>query len=182
MSVAIAVRSEARPGQMAVDRDAIARRVRELAGAIAADHAGSEPVLLAAAGGAVVFLSDLSRALAIPHVIELVAVTPFRAGGPLEPLRLVKDVDRPLAERSVIVVEDALDTGLRMRWLVGQVTVRGAASVHACALLDRPERRLVGDLPLSYVGFDVAGDEYVGYGLGHRGRFRQLPDLHVLVH
>ena len=127
-----------------------------------------------------VFLADLSRAIPIPHgfdVIELAAYAEGRGGG----VRLLKDVDTPLAGRHVLVVEDVVDTGLTLRFLLQTLALRSPASLAAVTLLDRPYRRLVDDLPLRYVGFTVPDELFAGYGLGLDEHWRAFPDLRYVI-
>jgi hypoxanthine phosphoribosyltransferase len=167
-------------GAVYLRREDIAARVVELGAEIARDYAARDPLLVAPLKSSVVFLADLTRALPIPHTLDVVELAPYsegRDGG----VRLLKDVDVPLAGRDVIVVEDVVDTGLTLHFLCRTLAVRGPASVAAVSLLDRPYRRLVEDIPLRYVGFTVPDELFAGYGLGLDERWRSLPDLHVVV-
>jgi hypoxanthine phosphoribosyltransferase len=166
-------------GPVYLGRDAIAARIAELGAQIAGDYAGRNPLLVAPLKSSVVFLADLARAIPIPHALDVVELAPYtegRDGG----VRLLKDVDVPLADRDVIVVEDVVDTGLTLHFLCRTLLLREPASLHAVTLLDRPYRRLVEDIPLRYVGFTVPDELFAGYGLGLDERWRALPDLHVV--
>jgi hypoxanthine phosphoribosyltransferase len=158
-------------------------RVRELGSQIAQDYEGHEPVLVAPLKASVVFLADLSRAIAIPHGIDFLELASYAAsadtGGQAQ-IRLLKDLDAEIADRHVIVVEDVVDTGLTLNYLCKTLTLRDPASLAAVTLLDRPYRRLVEDLPVRYVGFTVPDELFVGYGFDLEERFRNLRDLHVL--
>ncbi len=157
----------------------IATRVRELGAAIASDYAGREPVLVAPLKSSAVFLADLSRALPILHaidVIELAGYTDGRRGG----VRLLKDLDTPIEGRDVLLVEDVVDTGLTLAYLMRTFAQRGPASIQAVTLLDRPYRRLVENIGLRYVGFTVPDELFAGYGLGLEEQWRALPDLHYV--
>jgi hypoxanthine phosphoribosyltransferase len=176
----VAVASEhGRIGSVYLGRDAIAARVRELGAQIAADYAGRDPLLVAPLKSSVVFLADLTRAIRIPHTLDVVELAPYTEGQD-GGVRLLKDVDVPLAGRDVIVVEDVVDTGLTLHFLYRTLLLREPASLHAVTLLDRPYRRLVDDIPLRYVGFTVPDELFAGYGLGLDERWRALPDLHVV--
>ncbi|RDI74947.1 Hypoxanthine-guanine phosphoribosyltransferase [Gaiella occulta] len=158
----------------------IAARVAELGREITADYAGREPLLVAPLKSSAVFLADLSRALPILHGIDVVELAGYgagRSGG----VRLLKDLDTPIEGRDVIVVEDVVDTGLTLGFLVRTLRTRNPASLAAVTLLDRPYRRLVGDIDLRYVGFTVPDELFAGYGLGLDERWRALPDLRYVT-
>ena len=167
-------------GAVYLTRAEIAARVEALGAEIAADYAGLDPLLVAPLKSCVVFLADLTRALPIPHtldVVELARYTGQSDGG----VRLLKDVDTSLEDRHVLVVEDVVDTGLTLHFLCRTLGLRNPASLAAVALLDRPYRRLVDEIPLRYVGFTVPDELFAGYGLGLDERWRAFPDLHVVV-
>jgi hypoxanthine phosphoribosyltransferase len=163
-----------------LSRAEIARRVAELGREIAADYAGREPLLVAPLKSSVVFVADLSRALALPHALDFVELAAY-AGGQTGAVRLVKDLDTPLAGRDVLIVEDVVDTGLTLHFLARTFSLRDPASLAAVTLLDRPYRRLVDSIPLGYVGFTVPDELFAGYGLGLDERWRALPELRYVV-
>jgi hypoxanthine phosphoribosyltransferase len=167
-------------GSIYLARDAIAARVDELGAEIGRDYDGLNPLLVAPLKSSVVFLADLTRAIPVPHTLDVVELAPYTEGRD-GAVRLLKDVDAPLAGRHVIVVEDVVDTGLTLHFLCRTLGLRDAASLQAVTLLDRPYRRLVEDIPLRYVGFTVPDELFAGYGLGLDERWRALPDLHVVV-
>jgi hypoxanthine phosphoribosyltransferase len=111
--------------------------------------------------------------------VELAGYGSAQMGGH-EQIRVLKDLDADILDRDVIVVEDVVDTGLTLNYLVRTIELRGSASVAAATLLDRPYRRLVDDLPVRYVGFTVPDELYVGYGFDIDERYRELPDLRIL--
>jgi hypoxanthine phosphoribosyltransferase len=157
--------------------------VVELGREISDDYAELEPVLVGSLKASVVFLADLSRALPIHHwldFLELSGYGPEAALGGRKAIRLIKDLDVDIVGRHVLIVEDVLDTGLTLNYLVRSLQLRQPASLAAVTLLDRPYRRLVDDLPVRYVGFTVPDELFVGYGFDLDERFRNLPDLHVL--
>lgn len=137
------------------------------------------PLLVAPLKSSVVFLADLSRALPIPHELDFLELAPYTSGT-TGSVRLLKDLDREIAGRDVVLVEDVVDTGLTLHFLARTLGLRAPASLAAVTLLDRPYRRLVDDLPLRYVGFTVPDELFAGYGLGLEERWRALPDLHVM--
>jgi hypoxanthine phosphoribosyltransferase len=167
-------------GAVYLTRAQIATRVTELGAEIARDYTGLDPILIAPLKSSVVFLADLTRALPIAHtldLVELAAYTGADGGG----VRLLKDVDSPLDERHVVIVEDVVDTGLTLHFLCKTLALRNPASLAAVTLLDRPYRRLVDDIPLNYIGFTVPDEIFAGYGLGLDERWRAFPDLHSVV-
>jgi hypoxanthine phosphoribosyltransferase len=167
-------------GPVYLSRAQIAARVAELGDEIACDYAGLDPILIAPLKSSIVFLADITRELPIPHTLDVVELAPYKGGGQ-GGVRLLKDVDAPLAERHVIIVEDVVDTGLTLHFLCKTFALRDPASLVAVTLLDRPYRRLVEDVPLRYVGFTVPDELFAGYGLGLDERWRALPDLHSVV-
>ena len=169
-------------GDIFLTREEIAARVVELCAEIAADFDGLDPVLVAPLKSSVVFLADLTRALPIPHTLDVVELAPY-TGGTSENagVRLLKDVDVPLEGMHVMLVEDVVDTGLTLHFLCKTLGLREPASLTAVTLLDRPYRRLVPKLPLRYVGFTVPDELFAGYGLGLDERWRALPDLHLVT-
>ena len=166
-------------GAVYLTRHEIAARILELGDEIGRAYAGLDPILVAPLKSSVVFLADLTRALAVPHTLDVVELAPYtdgQSGG----VRLLKDVDSPLEGRHVLLVEDVVDTGLTLHFLCRTLGLREPASIAAVTLLDRPYRRLVDELPLRFVGFTVPDELFAGYGLGLDERWRALPDLHVV--
>lgn len=166
-------------GEVYLSRDAIAARVGELGEEIAAAYAHLDPILIAPLKSSVVFLADLTRALRVPHTLDVIELAPYM-GGQDGAVRLLKDVDSPLEDRHVLLVEDVVDTGLTLNFLCRTLTLRNPASLAAVTLLDRPHRRLVDELPLRFIGFTVPDELFAGYGLGLDERWRALPDLHLV--
>jgi hypoxanthine phosphoribosyltransferase len=186
---AIPISEHGEVGDVFLGRAEIAARVAELGAEIAADYDGLDPLLVAPLKSSVVFLADLTRALPIDHTLDVVELAPYTDGTGAEApdapgaggVRLLKDVDVPLAERHVLLVEDVVDTGLTLHFLCRTFGLRDPASLAAVTLLDRPYRRLVPQLPLRYVGFTVPDELFAGYGLGLDEHWRALPDLHVVA-
>ena len=155
----------------------------ELGREIATDYDGLEPVLVGSLKASIVFLADLSRQVPIHHwldFLELAGYGPEAQLGGRRGIRLLKDLDVDVKERHVLVVEDVIDTGLTLNYLVRSLELRRPASVAAVTLLDRPYRRLVDDLPVRYVGFTVPDSLFVGYGFDIEERHRNLPDIRVI--
>jgi hypoxanthine phosphoribosyltransferase len=157
-------------------------RVRELGAEIARDYAGLEPILVGSLKASLVFLADLSRAVPILHGLDFVELAGYGSAqmGGHEQIRVLKDLDLDIRDRDVLVVEDVVDTGLTLNYLVRTFELRRPRSIHAVSLLDRPYRRLVEDIPVRYVGFVVPDELFVGYGFDLEERWRQLPDLRLL--
>ncbi len=166
-------------GDVYLTREQIATQVSELGREIATAYDGRDPLLIAPLKSSVVFLADLTRALRIPHTLDVIELAPY-TGNQDGGVRLLKDVDTPLEGRHVILVEDVVDTGLTLNFLCRTLALRDPASLAAVTLLDRPYRRLVDELPLDFIGFTVPDELFAGYGLGLDERWRALPDLHVV--
>lgn len=166
-------------GAVYLTRDEIAARVAQLGKEIATAYAELDPILIAPLKSSVVFLADLTRALAIPHTLDVVELAPY-TGGQDGAVRLLKDTDSPLEGRHILLVEDVVDTGLTLHFLCRTLALRNPASLAAVTLLDRPYRRLVDELPLRFIGFTVPDELFAGYGLGLDERWRALPDLHLV--
>jgi hypoxanthine phosphoribosyltransferase len=173
-----------RLGEVYLDRERLAARVGELGARIVSDYAGRNLLLVVVLRGAVVFGSDLSRAVAMSHMLDFVSVAGYgsKPRGETGAVRLLKDLDAPIAGHDVIVVENVVDTGLSLNYLLKALALRDPESLSVCTLLDRPYRRLVDDLPIRYVGFTAPDEFFVGYGFELDGRYRGLPDIHVLRH
>jgi hypoxanthine phosphoribosyltransferase len=166
-------------GAVYLTREEIAVRVAALGQEIAREYERLDPILVAPLKSSVVFLADLTRALRIPHTLDVIELAPYTDGQD-GAVRLLKDVDSPLENRHVLLVEDVVDTGLTLHFLCRTLGLRSPASLAAVTLLDRPYRRLVDELPLHFVGFTVPDELFAGYGLGLDERWRALPDLHVV--
>jgi hypoxanthine phosphoribosyltransferase len=173
---------EPRIGEIYLSASELAVRVSELGGEIAHDYDGVEPLLVGSLKACLVFLTDLSRALPILHSLDFVELAGYGSAhmGGHEQIRVLKDLDTDIRERDVLIVEDVVDTGLTLNYLVRAFELREPRSVAAVTLLDRPYRRLVDDLPVRYVGFVVPDELFVGYGFDLDERWRQLPDLRLL--
>lgn len=172
-----------RIGAVYFSADEVLTRVRQLGQEIAHDYEGLEPVLVGPLKSSLLFLADLSRALAITHwldFLELAGYGPVADKGGRPSIRLLKDLEVDVEGRHVLIVEDVIDTGLTLNYLVRTLELRRPESVAAVTLLDRPYRRLVADLPVRYVGFTVPDELFVGYGLDLEERYRNLPDIRLV--
>ena len=129
------------------------------------------------------FVADLSRAVAITHTLDFVELAGYgsAAMGGHEAIRFLKDLDGEIAGRDVVIVEDVVDTGLTLNYLCKTLALRSPGSLAAVTLLDRPYRRLVEDLPVRYVGFTIPDEFFVGYGFELDERYRNLPDLRLVL-
>lgn len=154
--------------------------MRELGAEIARDYSGKNPVLVASLKSSAIFVSDLSRAVAIPHELDFVELAAYRGEENGDAARFLKDLDTTIEGRHVLLVQDVVDTGLTLNYLVRMLLLRMPETLAAATLLDRPYRRLVDDLPLRYVGFTVPDEFFVGYGFDLAERWRGLPDLRLL--
>jgi hypoxanthine phosphoribosyltransferase len=166
-----------------LDAAEIAVRVQELGAELARDYAGREPILVGSLKACVPFVTDLSRALPIAHALDFVELAGYgtaETGGHAQ-IRFLKDLDLEIDGRDVVLVDEVVDTGLTMHYLHRALTLRKPASLLCAVLFDRPYRRLVDDLPIPYVGFTVPDEFFVGYGFGLDDRWRNLPDLHLVV-
>ena len=153
----------------------IATRVRELAEEVDADYAGREVLLVGVLKGAVMFMADFARALRTPVSMEFMAVSSYGSSTSSSGVvRILKDLDREIADKHVLVVEDIIDSGLTLSWLLRNMRSRGPASVEVVALMRKPEAAKI-DVPVKYVGFDIPNEFVVGYGLDHAERYRDLP-------
>ena len=159
----------------------VQRRIRELAVEISRDYAERDLLLVCVLKGAVFFTADLMRHLEIEVELDFMAVASYgSATDSSGVVRILKDLDVPIEGRNVLIVEDIVDSGLTLQYLLRSLGARNPASVEVCALLTKPERRKV-DLPVRYVGFEIANCFAIGYGLDHRERFRNLPFVAALA-
>jgi hypoxanthine phosphoribosyltransferase len=167
-------------GEILVQRDELQHRVRELAQEISAAYAGRSLFLVGVLKGAVFFLSDLMRHLDVPCEVDFMAVSSYGSQTDSSGVvRILKDLDAPIEGRDVLIVEDIVDSGLTLSYLLRTLNARDPASLEVCALLTKPERRKV-ELPIRYVGFEIPNRFAIGYGLDHAERFRNLPYVAVL--
>ena len=167
-------------GEVLVTEEDLQRRVAELAAEISRDYRGRQPLLVAILKGAVPFLADLMRHLEVPCELDFMAVSSYGSSTDSSGVvRILKDLDAPIAERDVLIVEDIIDSGLTLHYLLRNLQARNPASLEVCALLTKPERRRV-DLPIRYVGFEIPNRFAIGYGLDYDQRFRNLSHVAAL--
>ncbi len=158
----------------------IGARIEELAGELDRDYAGRELILVGVLKGAVMFMADLARALRTPLTMDFMAVSSYgSATSSSGVVRILKDLDRDLTGQHVLLVEDIIDSGLTLSWLLRNLRSRGPASLEVCALLRKPEALQV-DIPVAYTGFDIPSEFVVGYGLDYAQHYRNLPYVGTL--
>jgi hypoxanthine phosphoribosyltransferase len=156
------------------------RRVRELGVEISRDYQGKELFLVGVLKGAVFFLSDLMRAIEVPCEVDFMAVASYGSSTDSSGVvRILKDLDATIEGKDVLIVEDIIDSGLTLSYLLRTLRAREPRSLEVCALLTKPERREV-DLPIRYTGFEIPNKFVIGYGLDHAERYRNLPYVAVL--
>jgi hypoxanthine phosphoribosyltransferase len=167
-------------GEALVSEDDLQRRVRDLGAEISRDYAGKDLFLVGVLKGAVFFLSDLMRAIEVPCEVDFMAVASYGSSTDSSGVvRILKDLDATIEGRDVLIVEDIIDSGLTLSYLLRTLKARDPRSLEVCALLTKPERRKV-ELPIRYTGFEIPNKFAIGYGLDHAERYRNLPYVAVL--
>src|ERR671926_145269 len=167
-------------GRTLVEQEDLARRVQELGEQISRDYEGREIFLVGVLKGAVFFVADLMRHLEVHCAIDFMAVASYGSSTDSSGVvRILKDLDISIEGREVLIVEDIVDSGLTLNYLLRTLHARNPASLEVCALLTKPERRKV-ELPIRYVGFEIPDRFAIGYGLDHAERYRNLPFVAVL--
>jgi hypoxanthine phosphoribosyltransferase len=168
-------------GEVLVQKDELENRVKALGAEISRDYEGQNPLLVGVLKGAVFFLSDLMRRIEVPCEVDFMAVASYgSATDSSGVVRILKDLDTAIEGRDVLIVEDIVDSGLTLQYLLRSLGARQPASLEVCALLVKPERRKV-DLPIRYVGFEIPNRFAIGYGLDHAERYRNLPYVAALA-
>lgn len=162
-------------GEPLYDSRSIAERVSVIGAAISQDYEGKLPLMIGLLSAAATFLADLARAVTIPCHLDFISVNKYGDG---DGIALEKDVTIPVEGRHVILVDDTVDTGLTLQYVVKRLFERGPASLAVCTLLDRPHRR-IADIEIKYRAFEVPDVFVVGYGLDYLGRYRELPALYA---
>lgn len=157
--------------------DQIQDRIREMGKEIAADYAGREPHLVGVLKGACTFMTDLAQAIDLPLTLDYIAVSSYGAATKSSgEVKLVKDLDQGLDGRDLLVVEDIVDTGLTLNYLLNVLRARGPRTLKVACLLSKPSRRLV-EIPVDYIGFSIEDRFVVGYGLDYNEKYRNLKDI-----
>jgi hypoxanthine phosphoribosyltransferase len=167
-------------GETLVSAEDLERRVKELGAEINSDYQGRQLVMIGVLKGATLFLADLMRELTIPCEVDFMAVSSYGSSTDSSGVvRILKDLDAPIEGRHVLLVEDIVDSGLTLHYLLKNLRARNPASLEVCALLTKPERRRI-ELPIRYVGFEIPNRFAIGYGLDHAQRYRNLRYVAVL--
>jgi hypoxanthine phosphoribosyltransferase len=166
--------------EILIDEKTLQARIRELGEQISRDYQGKRPILVGVLKGAFMFMADLIRHISIPHEIDFMATSSYGAATESSGIvRILKDLDTPISGRDVLIVEDIIDTGLTLDYLLRILRARNPASIRVCTLLDKRERRRI-PIPLDYVGFEIPNKFVVGYGLDFGEIYRNLPYIAVL--
>jgi hypoxanthine phosphoribosyltransferase len=167
-------------GEILVQADELQHRVRELGAQVSRDYAERDLLLIGVLKGAVFFLSDLMRHLEVPCEVDFMAVASYGSATKSSGVvRILKDLDAVIEDRDVLIVEDIVDSGLTLQYLLRNLHARNPRSLEVCALLTKPERLRV-DLEPRYVGFEIPNRFAIGYGLDHAERYRNLPYVAAL--
>jgi hypoxanthine phosphoribosyltransferase len=173
--------SEPEIGEILVQADQLKERVRSLGEEITAEYEGRDLLLVGVLKGAVFFLADLMRHIELPCEVDFMAVASYgSATDSSGVVRIIKDLDIPIEGRNVLIVEDIVDSGLTLQYLMRNLGARNPRSLEVCALLTKPERRKV-ELPIRFVGFEIPNRFAIGYGLDVGERFRNLPYVAALA-
>src|SRR5215211_6580449 len=167
-------------GEVLVTAEDLEHRIAELGAEISRDYEGRDLMMIGVLKGAVLFLADLMREMTVPCELDFMAVSSYGSQTDSSGVvRILKDLDAPIEDRDVLIVEDIIDSGLTLQYLMRTLNARSPASLEVCALLTKPERLRV-DLSPRYVGFEIPNRFAVGYGLDHAERYRNLPYVAAL--
>jgi hypoxanthine phosphoribosyltransferase len=166
--------------EVLISTEALTNRVKELGEAISADYAGQEILMIGVLRGAVIFMADLARAVKVPVALDFMAVSSYGASSSSSGVvRILKDLDESIEGKHLLIVEDIIDTGLTLKYLLENLKSRKPASIKICTLLNKPSRRKA-EVFIDYNGFDVPDYFVVGYGLDYAEKYRNLPFIGVL--
>jgi hypoxanthine phosphoribosyltransferase len=171
---------ESAVGEVLIEPDTLEARIAELGAEISIDYAGRDLLLIGVLKGAVFFMADLMRRLTIPCEVDFMAISSYGASTDSSGVvRILKDLDISIEGRDVLVVEDIIDSGLTLSYLMRNLESREPATLEVCALMTKPDRREI-DVPVRYVGFEIPNRFVIGYGLDFGERYRNLPYVAVL--
>ena len=167
-------------GEILIEEERLQGRIRELGEEVSADYAGRDLLMIGVLKGAVFFLADLMRHVTVPCEIDFMAISSYGASTDSSGVvRILKDLDINIEGRNVLIVEDIIDSGLTLSYLMRNLESREPASLEVCCLLTKPERREI-DVPVRYLGFEIPNKFVIGYGLDFAERYRNLPYVGVL--
>lgn len=166
--------------EVLISAEAIQEKVRALGEAISRDYDGLDPILIGVLKGVIIFMADVLRSITVGVAVDFMAISSYGpAAASRGIVRIVKDLDQDVRGRHVLVVEDVVDTGLTLNYILRHIQAREPASLKVCTLFDRPHQRLI-EIPISYKGFDLPDRFVVGYGLDYDERYRNLPFVGIL--
>ncbi len=167
-------------GEILIDEETLQARVAELGAVITRDYGGGDLLLVGVLKGAIFFMADLMRRIEMPCEVDFMAISSYGEGVDSSGVvRILKDLDMPIEDRRVLIVEDIVDSGLTLSYLIRNLEARNPASLDVCALLTKPERR-ENDVDCRYIGFEIPNRFVIGYGLDFAERYRNLPYIGVL--
>lgn len=163
-----------------ISKEQIAQKVKELAKTLTEEYKDKNPLLICILKGSFIFFADLIREMNIPVEIEFMAISSYgTASTSSGEVKVVKDTDKSLENRHVIIIEDIIDTGLTLSYLKNMLARRAPASIKICALLDKPDRREI-EIEADYLGFKIPNHFVIGYGLDYAQKYRNMPDVCIL--
>lgn len=167
-------------GEILISKQDLDLKLKEIGKKISEDYQGKDLLLIGVLKGSFIFLADLMRKIDIPVEVDFMAVSSYGSSTQSSGVvKILKDLDATIEGKDVLVVEDIIDTGLTLSYLMSNLKTRGAKSVNVCTLLDKPERRKA-DVPLKYKGFDIPDEFIVGYGLDYAQKYRNLDQIYIL--
>lgn len=162
-----------------ITEEKIKKRIKELGKKISGDYQGKCPMLVTVLRGGFVFLADLMREISIPVTLDFLSISSYFGQTHTGVVRILKDLDRSIENMHVILIEDIIDTGLTLNYILRTLKERGPADIRVCALLDKKTRRIV-NIPIDYRGFEIPDEFVVGYGMDYEQKYRNLPYIAVL--
>lgn len=162
-----------------IKEEDIRKRIKELGEEISRDYHGRKPVLVTVLRGAIVFLCDLVREISIPVILDFLSISSYSGQTHTGIVRILKDLDENIENKHVILIEDIIDTGLTLNYILRTLREKRPADVRVCTLLDKKVRRIV-DIPLDYIGFEIPDEFVVGYGMDYKQNYRNFPFIGVL--
>ncbi|HZX13857.1 MAG TPA: hypoxanthine phosphoribosyltransferase [Thermodesulfobacteriota bacterium] len=162
-----------------ITEEDIRKRIKELGEVISRDYHGKKPVLVTVLRGAIIFLCDLLREISIPVTLDFLSISSYTGQTHTGIVRILKDLDENIENQHVILIEDIIDTGLTLNYILRTLKERKPTDVRVCALLDKKVRRIV-DIPIDYIGFEIPDEFVVGYGMDYKQNYRNLTFIGVL--